>query len=220
MSFVYVLPRWFSQFAIGMEFFFAILTLTIAYFAFKAYRITDQREPRLFSTGFLMISVSYLVWAFVNLYVINEIKTDLISFEVNKIALYGLIGLYAYMFLFVGGLVTLVYMTFKTRNVRLYSLILALSFAVIVSSANNFATFRLAASLLSLFVGLYYYNCYKDNLNKKTLLIMLSFFFLFLSSADFIFASIGQANYMLGHGLEFVAYALLLVSFVLTLRKK
>lgn len=218
MTVIYLVPEWFFGFDIALKLVFAAVAFFVALYAYRINYIIKSREIRLWMVSFLLISVSYLVKAYINLFMLSEVKAGLRALTIEGLNTVGLIGTYAHIILFTAGLITLAYITFKVKSVRIYSLMLALSIAVLVLSPNKAMVFNLLSSLLVLYVCVHYALEYWKTKNRKTLLILIAFIALFWSGIGFAFAPNYYFNYVIGHFLEMVSYLLIAVSLLLTRR--
>ena len=220
MATIYIVPEWFFKLSLGLELVFSIVTLIVAIYALRVYRIFEQREVKLLSTSFFLISISYLMKAALNLFVLKEVREGVRILNYNSLNTIGILGFYSYVILFMTGLVTLTYITFKIKNWRVYSLILATNLIIIFFNNDKAFAFNLLSSILLFYVVIHYSIEYKNKKNSKTLLVLLAFIALFLSGLGFVFAENYYANYVIGHLLELASYLLMLTSLILTIRKK
>lgn len=212
------MPTWFFGFDIALQLFFAIVTLFIAIYSFKMYSYSDQRECKYFGIAFSFFFAAYLIWALVNFSVsglLNDFERG-ISFD--RLSLYGSFGVYSYVALFLLGLSTLVYMTFRNAPLRLFSVIASLSFIGLIFSEYKALTFYFISSFMLFFVFLHYFREYKRNSRGTTLLVFFAFMFLFLGTLDFTLATANRVHYVVGHTLYLVAYLCMALSFYIVIQ--
>lgn len=219
MNYLYSVPQWFVGFSITMEIIFALVSLIVSYFSLKIYALSGQREPRLFGISFSVISISYIIWGALNFFVLKELNQGFSVLTLEKLTTLGASGIYAHILLYTIGLTTLAYMTFRIKSKRVYSLLLTLSLLVIVFSANKFNSFYILSSILLLLISFHYVSEYNKRKNPKTLLVLIAFIFLLLSSIGLAFSSQSYIYYIIGHLFELVAYVIILISLVLTIKK-
>jgi len=215
----YLIPNWFFGFDIAMELLFAIITFLVSVFAFKINSVTKERKIKLFGIGFLLISLSYFVWAGLNYWFVGLAQDGFREISINQAAIIGLISLYAYITLFTIGLVTLVYVSCNNPGGRTYYIMVGLSLLVIASSLYKLISFRILSIFLISFILYRYFEDYLKNKNKKTLLISLAFALLVLSNIDFLFLSVYYEAYVIGHILELAAYLLILVNLIKSVKR-
>lgn len=222
MAVIYLVPNWFFGLGIALELLFALAAAVVAFYAFKFYKISGQREGKLFSFSFVLISISYLIKAGVNLFVLSDISSGFRALDYDSLNDIGVLGLYAHVILFIAGLALLSYMTLKTKNRRAFLLLLVLAIIPllpVVSGANQALVFNLVSSIFLLYLCTHYFVEYKNNKNHKTLLILCAFLLLFFSGIGFMFANDFYVDFVLGHLLEFISYILIVTGLVLTIRK-
>lgn len=215
----YLIPNWFFGFDIAMELLFAVITFLVAVFAFKISSVTKEKKVKLFGIGFLLISLSYFVWAGLNYWFVDLVQDGFREISINQVAFIGVLSLYAYVTLFTIGLVTLAYLTCNNLGGRTYYLMIGLSLLVIASSLYKLISFRILSIFLISFILYRYFEDYLKNKNKKTLLVSLAFALLLLSSIDFLFLSVYYETYVLGHILELAAYLLILVNLIKSVKQ-
>jgi len=220
MSNIYLVPEWFFGLSIGLEVLFALVSGIVAAYSYRIYLLSYGRNSRLFTIGFSLISLSYILKAFLNLFVLSEVKEGLKALSIDNLNLLGLIGTYAHIILFTTGLVTVAYMTFDIKSWRVYSLMLATNLIVLILSSDEARAFNMLSTLLILYICIHYGVEFKENKRIRTLLLFLSFVLLLFSGVGFIIAENYYLNYVIGHILELGAYVIILISLVLTIKIK
>jgi len=123
------------------------------------------------------------------------------------------------MVLFIAGLITLTYMTFKTKNFEMYVLLLITTAISIIFSFNALSVFYILFYIFLAFILVYYLENYLKNKNKKTFFVLLAFGLLFLSSIHFMLPGDNVFYYMLSHFFELMAYLLILIDLIIIVRK-
>lgn len=210
MPHLYLVPNWFFIYSLIFEVVFVIAASLASYFSFKVYSISKQREAKLFGIGFMFISASYLIWLLINIFMLQDLTEAVHSLDFNEMVLMSVIQIYTHMALFIIGLLTILYTTFKTDNKRVYSLLIILTILAVAISSNKAVAFYLVASILLLYIVIHYlYNYVKDK-NSKSLMVLIAFCLLFLSHVHFIFAT-NTLYYVLGHIFELIAYVLIII---------
>jgi hypothetical protein len=218
MTHFYYIPEWFFQFSILLEILFAIASGIVAYYAYKVYKVSSQRESGLFTLSFVFISLSYLFKSIINLFVLDELKDQIRTLTVETLGNLSRIGFYSYILLFVLGLTTLAYMTLKKKNIMFYLLLVAINFVVILHAADAVFLFEILTSFILLYLCGHYAYEYKLNGNYKTLLVLIAFIFFLFSGLGFVVAQDYYLNFVVGHLFELAAYILITVSLVLTIK--
>jgi hypothetical protein len=213
-------PAWFSGYDIALEFFFAIMSVSVALFALKVYKATNQKQTRLFGISFMFISLAYLTQALMNIIAFHE-ATEYVCpvMAMQSIMLYDTIGVFANILLMTIGLSTLTYMTLKTDKVRVLLLLMLLSLTALLTSRDIISAYFMISSLLLAIITWHFIDNHIKQKKKTSLMIMIAFIFLLLGRIHFLFSMNHQMFYALGHMLELVAYLLILWNFYLVLKK-
>ena len=220
MFFAYSSPPWFFGYDAILEFVFAVVSLVIALFAFKIYKVSDQKQVKLFGIAFLFVSLSYFTQSLFNYLIISRTNATICrALNWWSVALFDTLGLYVHMGLMIIGLIILVYMSFKTEKQRILWLLLATSLLILLLSANRVYIFFLLSSVYLLFITWHFVENYLSNRKTRTLLVAVAFLFLLFGNIHFIFSVDHQLFYVIGHFLELCAYLLILWNFFLVLRK-
>ncbi|MBR9681984.1 MAG: hypothetical protein GOV00_04270 [Candidatus Altiarchaeota archaeon] len=215
MVYAYLSPSWFLGYDVVFEVAFAVISLVIAFFAFKIHKLSGQRQARLLGLSFFFISLSYFIQSIFNYFIILNSNQLLLS---NQLFLLDFFGVYAHMIFMTAGLVTLVYMTFKIERTRLILFFSLTSLFAIFLSRTVLYSFYVMSTLYLAFIAWHFIKNYIDNKQTKTLLIAGAFILLFFGSAHFILAVDHQTFYVLGHFFELFAYLLILLNLYLVIK--
>lgn len=218
MVLLYLSPTWFAGYDIFLEVLFALVTLAIAFYSLKIYKLSGQRESKLFGISFLLISISYSLWAILNGFALSQLNENQCALYLENVGMLINLGIYGHILFFLSGIATLAYMTLKIESLKAYSLILLLVLLATILVEEKQMIIYLLSSILLIYIISAYIEEYSKNKNKKVLMILLAFFFLFFGRLDFIFSTISYRFYVLGHVLELAAYALALISLILVIK--
>ncbi len=217
---LFIIPSWFFNYAVIFELAFAIITLTLGLFAFKIYKLSEQKSAKLFGISFILISLHYFIQSFLNFSIISTLNKNICNMmKLNSIDSLNIIGAYSHMFFFLIGLITLAYMTLKIENKTTYTLLLTLPLASIIFAENKLYVFYAMASILLVFISIHYLKNYLKNKQYKTLFILIAFVFLLFGNLHFLISVNHGIYYVIGHFLELIAYLLILLNFILVLKK-
>lgn len=220
MTNFFMAPGWFFNYGILFELIFAIITLIVGLFAFKIYKLTDQRSAKLFGISFILISFHYAIQSFLNFSIISTLNQNICNImKIQSINSLTVMGAYSHMIFFIIGLATLTYMTFKINNMRVLALIIALPLASVLFSDNKLYLFYTMSSIFLIFITIFYAKNYFKNRQFKTLIVLVAFIFLLFGNLHFLFSVNHALYYVFGHFLELIAYVLILLNFILILRK-
>jgi hypothetical protein len=220
MATLYLYPSWFFGYSIILEVLFAIISLAVAIFAFRLYRLSDQKESKLFGVSFLMISISYALQSFFNFLIVSNLNADVCrAVNVSSIILFNMLGLYTYQVFMISGLAVLLFMTFRAQNNIPLFAVLSLTLANIATSSNPFSTFYLVASICLVFITMFYVRNYLEKKNFRRFLVAVAFTLLLVAKSHLFFSVSHQVYYLIAHVLELLAYGLILWNFYLVRKR-
>jgi len=203
-----------------MESLFAVTAALVALYSFYIYHFSKQREIRLFGVGFLFISLAYVFKVFLNMFVLSEVSGGLLRASLEQLSQIGLIAAYANILFFMMGLVTLAYMSFKRRSLRLYALLTALSLVPLIFSADRVNLFMVISALLLALLCAHYFKEYFIGKNKRTLSMLVAFSLLLASNIwTFIASESYYLAFVIGLFIELAAYLLIMMNLFLTIRR-
>lgn len=214
MGGLYSFPVWFLFYSLGLETIFALVTLSVAIYAFKIHKLSCQRETSLLAVGFLSISFSYLMWLTLSFLSFLELSDGAKMVHIQNATILTAFGVYIHVIFFLFGLATLAYMTFRIKDSRLYLMILGISIIPVLFSENLGTSFYLAASVLVLVITFFYLSEYKKKKTGNLFLTLLAFLFLFIGTFDFVFISQSYYHYVIGHIAILISYLLILVNLI------
>jgi hypothetical protein len=219
MAYVFITPTWFFTYSIILEVLFTIITGMVSMYSFKIYRLTEERQARIFGFAFLFIALSYLAEAVLNfilLFKFDDAVSTLI--QLKNVFLLNLFGIYAHALFFIIGIIILTYVTLKVKSPRVLSLLLSLILVTAIFTTNKVFMFYMLSTVLLIHTVIYYFAHYNQNKNKNTLLVLIAMIFLLFSSFHFVLATNSQVYYVIGHILELIAYVLLLSNLLIILK--
>lgn len=206
-------PTWFLGYDILFEALFAIVTFLVCFYAFKVYNLTKERKPQLFGIGFALIATAFLIQSFISglfffylQYVLFSAREAFIVLSIYSIAIQ------AYMYLYLLGLITLVYMTLNVKKKRIFFLLAFLTLIIQIFSEEELYIFYLMSATIGAFIAYQYYLNYKSNKTHRTGLVFGGFALLLTSDILFIFSHTMNIFYVIGHVAKFVAYVFILAN--------
>lgn len=220
MQVIRLSPTWFFGYDVVLELVFAVVSFLVALYAFKIYRMSQQRKTRLFGLSFIFISISFLLEALMNYLILAELGHSTAGLEsFAEIHSYNLVGVYSHILFMIIGLVMLAYMTFNTEDKKVLMVMLAASILVIFTGKQLFYNFYLLSSIYLLAIAWYYITNYQSKRQPNTLCVALAFLLLFLGAVQLVFSITNSLFYALGHLVELAAYLLILLNFYLVRKK-
>lgn len=207
----YVIPTWFFGFDIGIGFLFSLISFAVAFMSLKLFTISEEKSFKNFGLGFLLIALSYIVNTGLKIFIVNQLDKNFHGFSLEHLTYIGLFSTYLYMFLFIAGIITLAYTTFKVKKPGMLYLLITTSFLVPVVSIAKIKTFGILSVFILSYLTYHYFIEWHENKNRKTIAMFLAFLILLLSNLSFAFSPNYYAAYILAHILELGAYLLILL---------
>lgn len=217
MGRMYLIPGWFYGYDIFFEIIFGLITLFVAWNAFKIYSISEEKNTRNFGIGFLLVSLSYFIWACINIFIVSDIGGER-ELSVSNILLLSTVSIYLQIALFIAGLALIVSMTLKTKEMRAFELVLAVSLSAICFSLNKFTATYSIASIFLLFIAVYYIAEFNKKKNRITCAIATAFSLMFLGTIGLLFAGSVYLTYVISHIVILIAYSIILISLIKILK--
>jgi len=216
---LYLIPNWFFGIDVVFELAFAVVSLIVSLYAFKIYKLSNQTQSKLFGFSFLFFSISYFIQSFMNFAIISKLNENVcVALKFQSIDALNTLGIYAHILFFTLGLATLTYMTLRTNNKKLHSLIIVIAIFFILFSANKIYSFYFLSSIFLIYIVSHYFLNYLENKQTKTLLVLIAFIFLLFGNIHFMFAVNHILFYILAHFLELISYSLILINLLLILK--
>jgi hypothetical protein len=220
MSNIFVTPQWFYGYDVALELIFAVITLLVSFFAWKIFKVTGERNVKLFSLAFLFIALSYVVQSILNFVIMEQLDDNISSFiNLQSVYLLNLFGVYMHAILFLIGILLLTYVALKIHSFQTFVLLFILVFtSLYFTQYKTFMLYLLSTVLLG-FIVFYYLTNYWENRKSTALLTLISMISLFVAYLFFIFAmEDDMLYYIIGHVLELLAYLIVFVNLWIILR--
>jgi len=219
MANLFLIPKWFFGYGVAFELIFAVITLAVAIYSFRVYKLSNQNQPKLFGIAFLFFSISYFIQSILNYFIISEIAQNISAvMKLQSVTLFNTIGIYVHMFFFIIGLVTLAYMTLKIKSLKTFALLIMMYLLTFFLIDDKIPLFYVMSSLLLVFISIHYLFNFIKNKKPRNFLVLLAFLFILFGNLHFIFAVNHTIYYVIGHFLDLVAYILILVNLLLILK--
>ena len=214
METLHIIPNWFLGLNTGFEILFFIFTALIAFYAFRVYKLSDQKESRNFGLAFAFLSLSYLTIIFLNTLFLSIIHGNFRSLDFDDFMGLKNIGVLIYVVSAILGFITLFYTTLRSGSKSLYVTLLTLSLLAIGFSRDQSLMIYFISSLFLIMITLFYFKSYSLTKNKTTYYMALAMAFLFLS--NLLMAFVGNYFlpniYVLSVLLEIASYSLIIFS--------
>jgi len=204
-------PNWFFGIDIIIQLIGMVIALLISYYGLKCYKISSKKTDLYFSLAFFLLGLTLLIYIFVVPAVFiyytyySSIDPGILlkgSHILNFIFIFSTLGAFA--------LLNLVYSKIKTPNAIITVFILILSLAYFIYYSRSFIGLNIVSFLLVLQISL---NIYKNWSKKKTtnsLLVLVAFAFIGLSTLFFILGNYLNISFLFGHISQLLGFGSLL----------
>jgi len=213
-------PTWFFGVDVAFELLFTLVTLALSFYSFKIYKLSGQRQSKLFGLGFLFLSIAYFIQSFFNFAIISTLGENICAIaKVENIRSFEIFGTYFNMVFFLVGIILLTYMVLRTEDKRILAILLSTSLIALFLSVNPSYLFFILTFVLLGFIVHHYAVNYKNHRKSTTLIVLIAFSFLFLSQVIYLIAVKEALFYVIGHFLELIAYSLILINLVLVQKR-
>ena len=199
MAELHFIPAWFLGFNIAFEMVFMLAAALVALYSYRIYKISSQKEIKLFGISFGLLSASYFVSSIISLFFVSALEGNILAIA-------------SYVVLLVLGYITLLYTTLKVGRKRVYGLLIALAFTAINFSFNKVFMIYFVSSLSLLFVNYHYYMEFIKRKNTNVFLTFWGMFFLFISNVIFLVQASSSATYVISHIAELIGYCFIVAS--------
>jgi hypothetical protein len=218
----YLVPGWFIGYNIVLQMVFAIITFLVSIFSYKISVLSEQRQPKLFSIAFRFLSIGYFIEALFNFLILFRLNENIsLALKLISVTVFTTIIIYAHIILFTVGLVTLTYMTLRIKKIRAYWLLLIISILPFFFVEDPLFLYHILSTIFLSYIFIHYFSNFTHRKKANTLLVLIAFGFLLLSSIEFIFSvNMSEIYYVTGHFLELIAYLLILLNLILVQRNE
>lgn len=210
-------PDWFVNIDLFIEIVSFITVLIFSVLCIKNYRLNKDKKFLYLGGGFGLITAAELIITitkavlYSNASFIGAGGEILIPYNLfDFISIFSTAGFFAYRALILFGLYTL-YKNPKSIFERDSLLILYFTIIIATFSKELPHLFHITAFIMLFLIVMKYLNVYKKNESKGTLILILAFSGLALSSAIFIFARLMSPIYVTASIIALVSYITLLV---------
>ncbi len=217
---LYQIPEWFYMYSVFLQFLFAIVTTFVSYYSYKVYKISEERDARLFSFSFLFISLSYWSWLCLSFFVLEPIGRFTYSINIETASFIDFIPIYLHLAFFIVGLATLAYKRLNIQNNTVYFLILSLVLPFLFVAYRKVDFTYIIATILLIFITSLYIRDYIKNKNKSILILAFSFFLILISSICFIFGDNNPIFYVAGHIFLSLGYIIILTKLLIIIKNE
>ncbi len=211
-------PIWFMGIDSVFEILAALISLLVGAYSFRIYRSTGKKQFKYLFVAFALIFLSFISRSVTDImaYSLFLESMPMITRIMNVQYVY-LAGIYVYQLLMMGAYMTLVALSLKIRNKRVFSLLVLFILISSVAGLYNYSIFHMVSSVLLFYVVFHFYENYRKRKSCNSLAVFLAFLMILVSQVTFIFIT-NMMFYVVGHFLQFAGYLLLLINIILVRR--
>ncbi len=221
----YQVYPWFHNANVTLSFFLALTALLVAILSYYIYNLTDQKQLKYFSFGFLSFAIAYIVRA----------TTKLLLPQINsaqRLTLKGIRGLVEYsmslnfisslskIVFFMVGLLLLLRLVMKFKDKFYIWVVAVFSFFVIFFSGEALFAYHIIASALFGIISMHYFKNYEKHKGIQCLLVFIGFILLFTSHFIFIFSFQKPIFNLAGSMIELIAFICIIINMIMVITKK
>ncbi|MBU2637644.1 MAG: hypothetical protein KJ955_01595 [Nanoarchaeota archaeon] len=205
-------PEWFYTAGSVMQIVFALVTLLIAGFSYKAYILAKDRKYKYFSVGFLSLAAGYATISLSNLLVFLGVYDGVIS-RLNELNVANFLYM-GHIFFILTGFMLLLAVALKLQQRRLIALLFALMLMLVAFAYQYYIKFHMISLLLLGFMAWQFYENYKEKRTLNAGLVFSSFYLLGFAELFLIgMVYVTPMLYAVGHFLQLMGFGLLLLMF-------
>ncbi len=205
-------PEWFYTAGSVMQIVFALATLLIAGFSYKAYMLSKERKYKYFSFGFLSLALGYATISLSNLLVFLGMYDGVIS-RMNELNTANILYL-GHIFFILVGFMLLLAVAMKLQQRKLIALLFALVLLLVAFAYQYYIKFHIISFLLLAFMAWQFYENYREKRTMNAGLVFTSFYLLAFAELFLLgMVQITPVLYAVGHFLQLAGFGLLLLMF-------
>jgi len=218
-------PNWFYGIDIIIEVISLIVAGLIAFFSYKAFKITKERKYFFFALAFFLIAISFvskmygLIIACTGLAKASFGYFTAVTQKMTLIQFIYSMGYFLQRFIFLVGLLALTSLCLKIRNRKTIFMLVFFVFIATWFSNQSYLIFHIIAAFLLIYISLYFYVNYLRKRTFNARLVPMSFFLLLISQLIFIFVIRDLNLYVVGNIFQLAGFVVLLFTYILVLKK-
>ncbi len=226
MSVVIYSPSWFFGIDAALQLVSVVVAFVLAYASYRMYRLLKESSYLHFSLSFFLISLSYLVKIFSDLYVYNRLGEDvypklgIFLHEFTMIEFVNIFGNLLHRFLLLLGFLVLIVVLLEIKDRRVITLLLYFIFIVSSFSMWSFLLFQTTLTMLAGTVAVYYVFEYIEKRKPLMLNSLIGFSLLFMAQISFMFTFFFERRmFVLGHVLQALGFIMLFITYMLVFKE-
>ena len=211
-------PNWFFGADIVIQILGLIISLVIAYYGYKLYKITSRKIDLYFSIAFALLSLDLITYIIAVPTVFLYYAYYYPAVQPGVLLTFAQILNFVYMFTTSLAFIFLIMVYSGIERKNVIALIASLIFALTAYSyiTRSYFGFNLINALLLAFIVFHVYNNFLAKKSKSAFLVMVSFMLLTISYLilAYVFYFSSNLAYLFSHILQFLGYASLLIMLI------
>jgi hypothetical protein len=218
-------PQWFSGPDFIVDLFSMIILFFIGYFAWKFYKINNNKKHLMMFTSLMILGVSFVfkIITYLLLY-LTTFKIEIFSvlgqlvYYLEPSNFYFSISFILYALLTLLGFYLLYVIYEPGISVKTSLLMMYLLFVIALFTENAYLFMHITAMILSVLITISLWTNYRRNGFKSTKNLAIGFGIISFSRVFFILANLYSYMYVVGEIIQFGGYFLLLLTFISVLK--
>lgn len=214
-------PQWFFKIDSVFQIIFALVTLAITIYSYKAFHFAKERRFKYFSAAFLLLGIGFLVLSISNLLIYLGLYDGILS-RWGELNVANAVYMVHILFMLTGYMLMII-ISMHLEKRRLVALLMAITFLFVLFSyktdapnfnAVSFVKFHIVSLIFLSFVAWQFHENYAQKKSVNAGLVFASFYTLAVAELFFSMVRVMNLFYVIGYILQLVGYSLLFAMFV------
>jgi len=205
-----------------MDAVFGFIILLIAsllgFYSYKVYKFSKKRSYLLFCLSFLFIALGYAVRTGFDILIQSERLHKQVFFGLFGFPLFQKLSLLSYMVFVLIGYIIMIVIAMKGNRKTALLFILLLVVSLLISQ-NYFLTFNLTVIILLSFLVYHFYKNFDMSRTLNAGIVWFGFLLILLSHVVVLLILFSNKFYLLANIMLMAGFSLLLLNYILVLRK-
>ena len=214
-------PTWFYGMDAVIQLFGAIVALTLAFYGYKAYKLSKDRKYLLFTIAFLLLSLDLIIYALLipAAFAYYTFYSDVyVGFLLQAARMLNFLFIAATLLAYT--LLIAVYSKIDRADTIALVSVMTIIISGFIYRFQSFTGFNLVSVLLLTFIMAYTcHNCITRK-TKSATSVFVAFILIALGHLFFVGAGISPVAFLLGHLLQLAGYSSLLIGLIYMIGKK
>jgi hypothetical protein len=199
----------------------ALILIAISFYSYSIFRITREKNYKLFSASFMLIAVSFIGRVIMQFVIytapLRKTVSDVVVLTLKHNSASDVLwhyGLFSYRTLMLMGLIGIYLVLTKSKEKKNWILLSYLAVLTAVVSMKQLYVFDLTAAVILLLVFAQFAKNYARRPSKRSLGVAIAFLTIFFSHISFIFMNFDYSMFVAGKIIQLFGYLTLLAVYV------